>query len=284
MLHPRPGLAGWILRSLTPAAAVAAVVVCSAAPAGAQALEDRYWLQAAVFRPKIDTSASFSRPNASGTELGFENELGFDDTDTLPAVTGGFRFGERWMVVGEFFGLDRDGSTTLTRDINFDGSVFPATAQVSSNLKSDIYRISLGYALLRSERSELGVSIGLHATNFDVGIQGQTVGPGGVRQTEKRAESFVAPLPTIGLYGTYEVAPNITLNGRVDYLSLTIGDYSGGITNLEAAAAYRFSPMFAAGVSWRYVAYDLEVNKDTLNARLDYNFSGPTAFVRMSFQ
>lgn len=273
-----------ILRSLIPAACAAAALIGLASPAAAQALDDRYWLQAAVFRPKIDTSASFSRPGSPGTEVGFENELGFDDTDTLPAFAGGVRLGERWMIVGEYFGLDRDGSTTLTRDINFDGATFPASVQVSSNLKSDIYRISLGYSFIRTEYGEMGASVGLHATDFNVGIRGQSVGPGGTRQSDHRSESFLAPLPTVGLYGTYQVTPQIILNGRADYLSLTVGDYSGGITNLEASAAYRFSPMFAAGLSWRYVAYDLEVNKDTLDARLDYNFSGPTAFVRMSFQ
>jgi hypothetical protein len=282
MRQSRPGLKAWIARAVL--AATAAAAVGAATSASAQALDDRYWLQAAVYRPKIDTSASFSRPISPGTELGFENELGFDDTDTLPAFAGGFRLGERWTVVGEYFALDRDGSTTLTRDINFDGATFPASVQVSSNLKSDIYRISLGYAFIHTDQAELGASIGLHATNFDTSLQGQTVGPGGTRQTEKRSESFLAPLPTVGLYGTYQATPQITLNGRVDYLSLTVGDYSGGITNLEAAVAYRFSPMWAAGVSWRYVAYDLEVNKDNLNAKLDYNFSGPTAFVRVSFR
>ncbi|RZJ01398.1 MAG: hypothetical protein EON90_03060 [Brevundimonas sp.] len=269
--------------ALLAALAAAGVASLAATSASAQALDERFWLEGSGYFPGIETKLNVSRPGQPGTDIDAENDLGMDDTDTLPAIYGGWRMSPRWILAGEFYALDREANVTLGRTIEFDGATYPVGVSVDSKIASNIYRLTVGYSFIRNDVSELGASIGLHATDFETELTGEAqVGPA-VRQVVTRNRNFLAPMPTIGVYGTYEVSPKVVLNGRVDFLSLEVDNYGGGITNAQASVAYRFTRNFSAGLAWRYVAYDLQVEKTEYNADIDYNFSGPSVFLRASF-
>lgn len=256
----------------------------AASAAHAQAMDDKYWIEATAHFPRIDTSATVSRPGAPGTEIDLESDLDMDKRETVPAVYAGARLWDRWVITGEYFRLDRDGSRALSRDIVFDGDTFAASATVDSKMKSDVYRLTINYIFLRREQWELGAGLGMHATKFDLRLSGAVrVGAAGL-QSDTRRKDFLAPQPTIGVFGVYQPTPKIVINGRVEYLSVTVGDYGGGITNAQASVAWRATDMVQVGAGWRYVAYDLDVKKSRYEANLDYNFSGPTVFLRLGFR
>lgn len=268
---------------LLAALAVVGVASLAASPVSAQALDERFWLEGSGYFPGVETKLNVSRPGQPGTDIDAESDLGIDETDTLPAIYAGWRFSPRWILTGEFYALDREGSKSLERTIDFDGSTYPVGVSVDSKIASNVYRATVGYSFIHNDRSELGASLGLHATDFTLELEGEAqVGPG-VRQVVARRRDFLAPMPTLGVYGTYEITPKVILNGRVDFLSLEVDEYGGGITNAQASVSYRFTRMFSAGVAWRYVAYDLQVEKDDYDADIDYNFSGPSVFARVSF-
>lgn len=262
----------------------AATALAVSSPAAAQALDDRFWIELSGYYPRANTTLAVSRPGAPGTVIDFEEDLDLDESQALPAVYGGMRIGNRWLLAGEFYALDREGSRSISRDLVFDGATFPVGVDVSSSMKSDVYRVTLGYSFVKTDRAEFGGAIGLHATDFDISMKGEVqVGPG-VRQLQTRRRDFIAPMPTLGVYGTYEATPKVILTGRADYLSLGSGDYDGSILNTQAAVAYRFNETFQAGVSYRYVAYELDVEKPDYMANVDYDFSGPAVFIRMGFR
>ncbi|MFZ4163706.1 hypothetical protein [Brevundimonas sp. NPDC058933] len=98
-----------------------------------------------------------------------------------------------------------------------------------------------------------------------------------------RQRDFLAPLPTVGLFGAWSPAPRITVNARVDYMSLSLGDYDGGVTNVQAGISYALTDHFDFGVMYRFVDYDLTIEKDAWTGDLSYDFQGPAAFIRASF-
>lgn len=259
-------------------------IALSATPAAAQALNDKYWIEVSAYFPKANTTVNVSRPGLPGTEIDMESDLDLDDSETLPAIYAGARLGKRWVVAGEYYGLDRTGSRTVDRDIDFDGATFPVGVEVSSKMQSDIYRLTVGYAVFRNDRAELGAAIGLHATNFEIALQGDAnVGVGVIRQQNSK-RTFLAPMPTVGVFGTFEVTPRLILTGRADYLSLDIGDYDGSILNAQAAIAYKVTDMIEVGAAYRYVDYGLDVDKGRYTASVDYDFSGPAVFIRAGFR
>jgi hypothetical protein len=255
-----------------------------AAPAAAQALQDRYWIEASAFWPDIETTVNVSTPNGRvGTDINLEADLNMKDRKTLPAFLAGTRLGDRVTIIGEYYGLDRSGSASVARDITFDDVTYPAGARVESSFESDVYRLVVGFSFVRRDNLELGAAIGLHATSFDAVLSGE--GRIGEAQTQslRRQRDLLAPMPTVGLYGGYQATPRLTLTARADYMSLSSGKYDGRILNTEARANYRVWKNIGVGAMYRYVDYQFDIEKSRWNGRLDYTFSGPALFVQAAF-
>ena len=272
---PRP-----IALAMTSAAAILIVP----AQAGAQTLSDDYWINVMAFAPKIDTNVRVQTKTDTivGTDIDFENDLAMDNDEVLPSVSIGSRFG-RVIVNADFYKLKRSGSTSLRRDITFDDVTYPASAQIGSSFDSDIYRLTVGYAFVQNETLELGAGLGLHATRFDLSIEGEaSVGSAGA-STEVRRRDFLAPLPTLGAFATYRLSDRIEANARLDYLSLKIGDYDGKLVNAQASVSYQIVRHVSLGVAYRYVDYRVGVDKDLWSGRVRYKLHGPAFILQGSF-
>lgn len=254
------------------------------APANAQALQSRYWVEASAYWPNIDTTVNISSNNGRhGTDIDVESDLNLRDRKTLPAFLAGARIGDRFTVIGEYYGLDRSGSASVTRDITFDDVVYPAGARVDSSFKSDVYRVAVGYSFIRRENMELGAAIGLHATSFEAKLSGEGQVGDLPTQTQRRNRDLLAPMPTIGVFGGYQVTPRLTVSGRADYMSLSAGKYDGSILNAEARATYRVWKNVGVGAMYRYVDYDFAMEKTRWTGQLDYKFSGPALMLQAAF-
>lgn len=267
-------------------AQVAAVVLISAAsPVIAQSADRRFWAQGMVFRPAIDTSVRVGATNLGDAEPGidFEQALGFPQRETLPSVTLGARFGRNWRVTGDFYRLDRRRSAVLDRELVFDGVTFPVDGKVDARFGSDIYRATVGYSFISRRRFEAGTSLGAHVTSFVVALAGDGQVDNRPVGLEARRRRVLAPLPTLGLYAEWRPRPRWLLATRADALSLKIGDYKGGLLNLQASASYEVAHNFALGASWRHVRYRLDVDRTDWSGRLRYRFDGPAAFVEWHF-
>ena len=270
------------LRPIGVAALLASAAAGFATPAAAQSMQDKIWVEVSAYFPSINTDATVARPGFPGTDIDLETDLGLNKHETLPAVYAGWRFTDRFTLAGEYYALDRNGSRVLTRDINFGDATFPVSQEVKSELHSDVYRVTLGYSFIKNEQAELGAALGLHATDFTIGLTGQARAGAGLANNRQHT-NFLAPMPTVGVFGTFEPMPKVILTGRADYMSLKIGDYDGSIFNGQAAIGYRVWRNVDLGVSYRYVKYKLDVDK-RLQTHLDYRFSGPSVFVRIGFQ
>lgn len=271
-------------RALPLAAATFGGIAC-ALPAQAQTLEDEFWLQASAYRPDVDTHveiASKQFPNIA-TDVDFESDLDLADRDTVPAFYAGWRISKHFQVAAEYYALDREGSATTSRDISFDGVTYPASGTLSSAFNTQIYRLTLGYVFVRRPNFELGGALGLHATNFEVSISGQGSVGGAAASTETRRKDLLAPLPTLGLFASFEPARGLTLGGRVDYLSLKVGQYDGRLINAQATLSYRFVRNVGIGVMYRYVDYRIDVDKPQWTGRVAYKFKGPALFLEVGF-
>ncbi len=265
-------------------AAACLLSLVGATSAGAQALEDRYWFEASAFKPNIDTHVKISSASGTiGTDVSLESDLNLADRETLPAFFAGARLGSRWAITGEYFALDRDGTAAISRDIVFDDVTYPAGVSVSSSFDTAVYRMTVAYSFIRNERAEVGVALGAHVTQFDLTLDGQAhIGAAAIQAT-RRERDALAPLPTVGLYAGYRITPKLTIGGRVDYMSLGVGDYDGQLTNAQATVTYRLFKNVGVGAAYRYVDYGLQIDKARWDGDLSYQFHGPTVFLQVGF-
>ncbi|MGZ8993083.1 MAG: outer membrane beta-barrel protein [Burkholderiaceae bacterium] len=239
-------------------------------------LHDGFTLEVGAYAPEVKTTARLdSATLGTGTSISFEDDLGLDDRKIQATVLGKLRLGERWRVEGEYFALNRSGTRAISRTINFGGNIYPIGIVVNSEFDSDIYRLSAGYSFVKSTQAELGVALGLHVTDFTMSLEGANV--------SKRTGDALAPLPTIGIYGSYALAPRWLLSGRADFFSFSYNDYDGSLVNFVAGVDYRFTRNFGVGLGYRYVDYDLDVTKSSFSGNVQYEFSGPVLYLVGSF-
>ena len=238
-------------------------------------LTDGFTLEIGAYAPKVRTDAHFDSTLGPGTSVSFEDDLGLDDRKTQVAVLGKLRLGQRWRIEGEYFALNRSGTRVISKTINWGGNTYPIGIVVDSEFDSDIYRLSAGYSFIKDTQAEFGVALGLHVTDFTASIAGANVA--------RRTGDALAPLPTIGLYGSYALTPRWLLSGRVDFFSFSYNDYDGSLVNAVAAVDYRFTRNFGIGLGYRYVDYDLDVTKSSFSGGVKYQFSGPVLYLVGSF-
>jgi len=239
-------------------------------------LHDRWHLQVGMYRPTVDTTARLnSSVRAIGTEVNFEDDLNLSDRKTLASVLATARLGDRWKIEAEYLSLSRSGSRALGRTINWGDNVYTLGTTVRSEFDSNVYRLSGGYAFVREKNAELGVSLGLHVTDFEASI----ATTGLVTQTG----AALAPLPVIGLYGAYAFTPRWLVSARVDYFSLNYNEYEGSMLDASIGVDYRFARHFGVGLAYRHVDYDLEVTKGRFNGAVNYRFGGPMLYFTGSF-
>lgn len=272
-----------MLRAALGAAACSTLALAS--PARAQTLDNNYWLSVMAFYPRVDTNVRVDAdgPNqALSTDVDFEQDLNLDKDEILPSVTAGARFGK--VIVGaDFYKLKRTGDISLAREITFDDVTYPVSAQLESGFDSDIYRLTVGYALVQTPTLEIGAALGAHVTKFEFSVSGAGSAGGPGVQAETRRRDVLAPLPTLGLFGTWKAAPRLELNARVDYLSLKIDDYDGRLVNAQLGANYAIFPNVAIGAVYRYVDYRIGIEKTRWDGRIRYRLKGPALVLQASF-
>lgn len=255
------------------------------ASARAQAPGDDFWVQLSGYWAHVDTDISVSATGSSavGTSIDLEQDLGLDDSTFLPSVFAGARLGGGFSVGAEYYALGRDTTGTLARDILFEDVTYPASGEVSSEFNTDIYRATFGWAFIRSETAEVGAALGLHATRVEVALAGRGSVDGSDFELTERRHDFLAPLPTVGIFASVELMPRLTASARIDYLSLSVGDYDGRLINAQASLAYRLLENVGVGAMYRYVDYRVGVEKAEYTGRFDYEFRGPAIFIELGF-
>lgn len=262
----------------------AAVLAGLSASVSAETPQDRYWIGLEYFYPTISSTARFDATATSrpGTEIRLEDELELSDRKGTPYLDLGMRLGENWRLEFEYYALKRDATKTLNRQIEWGDTTFPIGGSVNTKFDSTIYRLTGGWSFVKSQQAEAGIGFGVHFTDFKLEMSGQGTGPAGAG-FQGEAHDALVPLPTVGLYGTYMVTPQVGLRGRVDFLSLKYEDYDGRLVNWMAAVDWRFTKNFGAGIGYRYVDYQLSATKSDFNGEVRYTFKGPTIFINAAF-
>jgi hypothetical protein len=250
---------------------------------------DQYWIGLSYFYPTITSTARVDVPGTRlGTTIRLEDELGLADRKGTPYLLTGMRIGSNWRIEFEYYALNRDASRTSDRSFDVGDVTFNTSTTISSKFDTGIYRLTGGYAFIRTPTAEFGGSVGLHVTDFKLQLSGlgtvTTSGGGSATASAQREErTALVPLPTLGIYGSYVFADQFVLRGRVDYLSLTYEKYHGSLVNWFGGFDWRFVKNFGAGVGYRYVNYKLTSTNTHVYGEINYNFKGPTIYLEAAF-
>lgn len=275
-------------------AAMVAMAFLAPLPAAAQAVGadsderldlPRFFVRGGILISDLETRARIDPENSAipGTELVFEDDVGLSSGRTVPAFEAGWRFARNWRLTFEYFGIDRRSIAMLSRDVQFGDTLFELNADVRGRFRSKLYKVQVGWSPYLTQTSELGVSLGVHLTDFLLGISAQASvnGQSGAVRTE--TEELLAPLPNVGAYARQEIVPDVSIIGRLNWLQLKIDDYRGGLTDAEASLVWQAIPGFSLGAGYRILSYRLDIDKELYDGFVRYRFDGPIVYVTASF-
>ena len=264
-----------IATAFTAAAATAETTATETIPSH-PSLNDRFVFEFGGYYSRSSTQASLSGSGGGvGTIVDFENTLGLEERNLTPITGFLWRMTERWRLEVDYFRLDRDANRTLATDVTWGDQTFTAGTTVNSVYNFYDARVSVGCSFFKRREKELGIGLGLHVAGIKASLEAAGVGA--------EAADVLAPLPVLNLYGSFALTDEWAVRLRMDWLSLTYGDYTGDVRNTAIDVLYQPFRHVGFGLGMRSLVLDVKIDDPDWQGRARTVFTGPAAFMTVSF-
>ncbi len=181
-------------------------------------IRDRFRVNVGAFFVTHQTFAllnAANRPPIPGIDL--ESETALPDATTDFRIQAHFKPGRRHKLFAAFYTMRRSSLTRLEGEIEWDGETFPIGADISAKWNVRVFKFEYRYAIIKRERFDVGLSLGLFAMEVESGM-GFGTDLGAIETDVKEA----APLPMLGGGVEWYFARGWTLRAAAQYLGLGI--------------------------------------------------------------
>ena len=127
------------------------------------ALFPRFSITAASNPADFETNARIDPDEGvgQGTLVGFERDLGLEDSRTLQRFSLQWRPFARHELAASYFSAPRRGVEQIHRDITFRDEVYPVNALVTTQFDLDYWSATYTYWARRTDRDGLGITLGV---------------------------------------------------------------------------------------------------------------------------
>lgn len=237
---------------------------------------DRFVFELGGYYSRSSTQAGLSGTGGGvGAVVDFESTLGLEERSLTPITGFLWRMTERWRLEVDYFRLDRDANRTLATDVTWGDQTFVAGTTVNSVYNFYDARVSAGYSFFKRRDKELGIGLGLHVAGIKASLEAAGVGA--------EAADVLAPLPVLNLYGSFALTDEWAVRLRMDWLSLTYGDYAGDVRNTAIDVLYQPFRHVGFGLGMRSLVLDVKIDDPDWRGRARTVYTGPAAFMTVSF-
>lgn len=249
-------------------------------------LDDSFYIAVGTFIVDTDTTLRLDgSAGQQGRPIDWEKTFGEGDVNRF-RFDGFWRFADRHKLRALVFSTSRDGSRTFADDIEWGGETFQANATIDGEIKFSIYELAYEYAFIRGESYEVAASLGLHYADFEATLGGvvTSTGTGGTAEGRvEKAGSVGAPLPVLGLRGTWLLSPTFSIDVSGQFFSLTYGDIDGNIQDYRALLNWQPKSWLGLGIGYDRFAVDVDVDADNFKGTMDWTYQGPMIFYSVAF-
>ena len=242
---------------------------------------ERFHLRAGLFVPITNTDVQVSLADGKeGTHINFENDLGLSRAISTYLVNFEWRVSRRSRINAIYYNIARGSFTVLKKDITFDSTTYQTNTQVNSFFNTAIYQLSYGYAILSKPTYEAGILIGTHTVGFSTGISLVGTSAGIDKSSDFK---FTAPLPDLGLWGSYVLSNRFALSLYASYLAMTIDNTNGRVLSYNFQLLYKLIKRL--DVSLGFTGLDFKVEKTVKNSEgsFAWGYNGPSLSLSFSF-
>ena len=247
-------------------------------------LEDTFHIALGTFIVNTDTTLRLDgEAGEQGTEIDWEKNFGEGDVYRF-RLDGYWRFAERHKLRALVFSSSRSGSRTFDEDITWDGETFPASATIEGKFKFSIYELAYEYAFMRRESYELAASFGVHYTDYEASLGATVTGSGGAANRRiERGGNIGAPLPVVGLRGTWLLSQTFSIDASGQFFALTYGDIDGNVQDYRVLLNWQPKRWVGLGIGYDHFSFDVDVDSSNFRGKMDWAYHGPMIFYSVSF-
>jgi hypothetical protein len=246
---------------------------------------DAFTLNIGAMFASFGTSATLhSTYYGRGTTLDFQRDLGVDDAQTLLRLDGTWRFTPRQQLYFSYINMDQSGSKDLSRTIQWGDNIYYTGATVKGDINTWQTNLYYRFSFVQGDKGEFGGSIGVSYFDMSASLEGWGQVAGTMHSYyAKREGSIGAPVPVIGLFGTWQFHPQWSLSADINYLKLNIDNIDGEYTDARVNLDYFPWKNYGFGLGYLYNDINVESDKTSWNGGVDYSFDGFLAYFKFRF-
>jgi hypothetical protein len=239
-------------------------------------MDSQWWVTAGSYFAERDFDAS-AGVNIGDAErsIDFEGTAGIDDSPNLFMGEIGWRFADDWNLALQFFRSSRSASRTLEETFDWQDVTYEAGINLESGTKMEITRIFVARRFRDEGPHSLRLGAGLHWLSISAFVAGQARLNDQSIAFRRSAASADVPVPNIGAWYRYSPNRNWIINARVDWLSASVDNYSGGIWNASVGAGLRLTDHIGIGANYQYFQLSGDLTEPNWYGTIKTTFRGP---------
>ncbi len=236
-------------------------------------LSDKFHLGLGGFWPQKSFKIQVDGSDPS-EEIDFEEDLAYDESESTTSLNFRWRYSKNWSLWGQYWVVDSEESAILTEDIEWEDVIFKEGTFASSGVDVSITRIFLGRSFWKKPGHEFGAGGGIHWMKIDAFIEGQII-TGSTTEFHHESANTSLPLPNIGAWYMYSWSPRWLVDARLDWLSASVGKYSGGLWHAQGGIHYQISRIFGIGFAYSSFNVNADVDENDWHGRVETEQNGP---------
>ncbi len=227
-----------------------------------------YWM------PSVDAEVKSSELSLVGTQIDLVDDLGLDDSESIPALTASIDLPLFPEILVGYFTVDSSASKIINKQIVYKGTTYNMSANVISSYDITHFEALLNFGLLKSETADLGLLVG--AKYFEIET---TLTSAGITQTE----SVEGPVPVLGVKGGVGLPGKFRVEGIGRGIVLEVGDVDASLFDIDLGVHYDVNKFLRASVGYRYFSIDAEDTSNNVSDKAEIKFAGPYIGITGSF-
>ncbi|MFW2373154.1 MAG: hypothetical protein ACN4GM_08535 [Gammaproteobacteria bacterium] len=246
--------------------------------------DDAFWQRDRVnfnlggFLPGRNTKIRIdSKALGAGTQISAEDDLGMEKKTTASRLDFHFRFNQHHRLDSTYYDLTRKSSNLIDKTIQYGDEIFVINTTIDSDFNFKVLKLAYTYSFVSNSTLDLGVSAGLFIQDYEITLK-QT-GTGGV---EEKAD-LVAPLPVIGLRGTWAISHQWWLRSSAELFAIEYDHYKGRLADIIVSIEHNTFRNVGFGIGYNYTRFKLMSDDDEFLGELKINYSGLMIYTKMHF-
>ncbi len=241
---------------------------------------ERFKISAGAFYVVNNTNVRLELKDAMGTDMQLEKDLGMSREVTTFLANIQWQISRRSHLGLNYYNIHRNASHVLQKDIIVEDNVYPVNSSVTSFFNTAIYQFSYGYSIFSKPTFEAGLLIGAHLlhTNTGISLDGTNTGV-----DVQNNFGFTAPLPDLGIWGSWALNKRFAINSNISYFALTLNNKSGRLLAYTLNLTYKLVKQLDLTLGYTGLDFKVDVIRPDVSGFFKWGYNGPLLMANFSF-